>query len=288
MAFVRYLIALATQKAPSVIVIVASLGDVFRTLPFIWLSRLLRRKVILYFHTNLAVVAASHSATSRFVARIWARSQALVFLSSRLAADAVRGFRLPTDRIFVIPNGVDASWILMDRKPLDERTLDVVYVGRWAPEKGAQVLQTLFSSQRFGRQLTCHVFGAKLQDDIDTAIVSHGWCDSDQLIEAISSAKVLVLPTFSEAYPLVLLEAAACGTPFVASSVGGVPDIIGASGGGIQAQPGDIEGFSEAICTLINDRSCWEERSRAAFSWARSQTVAEVGAKWRALLGNLD
>ena len=287
-AFVRYLIAVTTQKVPSVIVIVASRGDVFRTLPFIWLSLLMRRKVILYFHTNLVAVFASQGEIARFVAVTWARSQASVFLSSRLAADAVRSFRLPTEKVVVIPNGVDARWARIEPKSLDDRNLDVVYVGRWAPEKGVHVLRTIFSSERLGRRLTCHVYGVRLHDDPATAIVSHGWCDGDELMRAVSSAKVLVLPTFSEAYPLVLLEAAACGTPFVASSVGGIPDIVEASGGGLQAEPGDIEGFSKAILKLINDRSCWAERSRAAHAWARSQTIAELGARWRTLLDNLD
>jgi glycosyltransferase involved in cell wall biosynthesis len=59
------------------------------------------------------------------------------------------------------------------------------------------------------------------------------------------AASVLVLPSYSEGVPNVLLEAMACGTPVVATRVGGVAEIVGGGNGLVAA--GDSEALAGAI-----------------------------------------
>jgi glycosyltransferase involved in cell wall biosynthesis len=60
------------------------------------------------------------------------------------------------------------------------------------------------------------------------------------------AADVVVLPSRSEGVPNVLLEAAACGTPFVASRVGGIPEIAHL-GPSRLVPPGDVESLATAL-----------------------------------------
>ncbi len=62
----------------------------------------------------------------------------------------------------------------------------------------------------------------KLQDKVEFT----GWIPHDKLAGYINKLKLLVLPSYTEGLPSIVLEAMACGTPVLATPVGAVPDMI--------------------------------------------------------------
>ena len=70
----------------------------------------------------------------------------------------------------------------------------------------------------------------------------------------IPAADILVLPSFSESFGLVLIEALACGVPVIGSNVGGIREII-TPDVGLLIEPDDFDGISSAIDKLISDES---------------------------------
>jgi glycosyltransferase involved in cell wall biosynthesis len=68
----------------------------------------------------------------------------------------------------------------------------------------------------------------------------------DTLPDWYRAADVFVLPSYSEGVPNVLLEASACGLPYVASNVGGIPEIAG-RGHGLLVPSGDVESLAAAM-----------------------------------------
>jgi glycosyltransferase involved in cell wall biosynthesis len=66
-----------------------------------------------------------------------------------------------------------------------------------------------------------------------------------------SSARVLALPSLYEGFGLPALEAMACGLPVVATNVSSVPEVVGEAG--LQIDPTDVEGLSEALRRLIEE-----------------------------------
>jgi teichuronic acid biosynthesis glycosyltransferase TuaC len=75
----------------------------------------------------------------------------------------------------------------------------------------------------------------------------------DQLPDWYRAADLFVLSSYSEGVPVVLLEAAACGTPFVASRVGGIPEIAHLSASRL-VPAGDAAALAEAIGASLADR----------------------------------
>jgi glycosyltransferase involved in cell wall biosynthesis len=99
--------------------------------------------------------------------------------------------------------------------------------------------------------------------------------------ELMSACDVFVLPSLSEGLPNVLLEAAACGKPMVASNVGGVPDIITHGKTGFLASPKDIKTFIHYIEMILSDSNLAEmgrearEHVRENFDWGNIVNTLE-------------
>lgn len=98
--------------------------------------------------------------------------------------------------------------------------------------------------------------------------------DDERLALAYAAADVFVLPALAENLPNVAIEAIACGTPVVASNVGGIPDAVRDGETGLLVTPGDAASLADGIRRLLADD---ELRARLG-AQARSVAEAEFGA----------
>jgi len=85
-----------------------------------------------------------------------------------------------------------------------------------------------------------------------------------QLPPYLAAADLMLLPSESESFGLAALEAMACGTPVVASAIGGLPEVIDDGQDGILLPPQDLAGMAQAVLELLQDRERLQEMSRAA------------------------
>jgi glycosyltransferase involved in cell wall biosynthesis len=83
----------------------------------------------------------------------------------------------------------------------------------------------------------------------------------------MARADVVVLPSFSEGFPNVVVEAMALGKPIVASAVGAIPEML-VDGSGIVVPPGDAEALARSLSNLMHDDAL--RRSLAASAQARA------------------
>ena len=113
-----------------------------------------------------------------------------------------------------------------------------------------------------------------------------GSVDQPALAGFLSLASVCVVPSYSESFGLVALEAAACGTPVVAARVGGLPTIVKDGLTGFTLVSHDPAQYAERIGRLLADeelRRCFSRRSRLVatqFSW--KDTVDRLVAEYTA------
>jgi glycosyltransferase involved in cell wall biosynthesis len=97
-----------------------------------------------------------------------------------------------------------------------------------------------------------------------------GYVPRERQIRLYQNATAFVLPSHYEGLPTVLLEAMACGTPAVATTVGGCPEVIEDGVDGLLVQPGDPPALSDAIATLVADPEL-----RARMGTTARQTILE-------------
>ena len=90
----------------------------------------------------------------------------------------------------------------------------------------------------------------KVEDENISDVIFTG--SRDDVENIIPSCDVLILPSFSESFGLVLIEALACGKPVIGSNVGGISEIIN-DDVGLLVNPNKISTITKAIDTIISD-----------------------------------
>jgi D-inositol-3-phosphate glycosyltransferase len=101
------------------------------------------------------------------------------------------------------------------------------------------------------------------------------------------AADVCLVPSRSESFGLVALEAAACGTPVVASAVGGLTTLIDHGRTGFLVERGDIDGFAGYTAKLLGSPLLAGEIAAAAAAEARRYTWSVAAARLRRLYAEL-
>ena len=100
-----------------------------------------------------------------------------------------------------------------------------------------------------------------------------GWqSGADRLTPIYNAAECLVLPSLHEGFPTVAGEAMACGTPVLASRVGGVPELVREDENGWMIPPGDDFALSKAVTFVLDS----PESVRAMRPAARAAALARV------------
>ena len=267
--------------APRVIqIIVGSRGDAVRMLPYIVLAKLRRSKVCLHFHKNRdAIFGDLPSVIRRIVLATWRRADGYCFLSNRLRDEYGGQFGLGKPCV-VIPNPISAEWLRQDVLSRTERTRGLVFLGRWSHEKGKEELLSVMRTFNGARPERCDIYSDN-GGPVETGnCVFHNWLGANEVRQVLRESTILLLPSHAEAFPTVLLEAAACGTPFVASNIAGIPDIAEQSQAGLLHEVGDVEGMREAITRLLTDRALWAECSDNGRRWVESLEVSRIVPLW--------
>ncbi|WP_298805299.1 glycosyltransferase family 4 protein [uncultured Lentibacter sp.] len=136
----------------------------------------------------------------------------------------------------------------------------LLFVGRLAPVKGLPVLLRALAEIPLVR-LTIAGDGPQ-RGEIESLIHAHklearvrllGYQSQDQVAELLSQSQALVLPSFAEGLPVVLMEAMAAGLPVISTRIAGVPELVKDGETGWLVAAGDQDGLKQAIKALLAD-----------------------------------
>ena len=198
---------------------------------------------------------------------------------------------IPRNKISVIPNGVDQDKFFPFPKEEARRRLGlpvdrnvILSVGNLTSNKGfhlliraLKVLHTKFHEKNLHLVI---VGEGKFQSELERLIASLNLENHVRLAGAVShkelylwysAADVFCLASSREGWPNVLLESLACGTPVVATPVGGIPEIVSSERIGLLTQRNEQE-IAEGISNAL--KKPWQ--SDAIIQYARQHTWNEV------------
>ena len=147
-------------------------------------------------------------------------------------------------------------------KVLSSKTgiLKLLFVGAISQRKGLYDLMTCLGD--ISHQFELHVCGdfldekdkeifSKLKDGLGDSVIFHGYVNGDQKKKIFSEADILVLPSYAEGLPVVLLEGMSSGCVIISSKVGAIPEIIKENNGKL-ISPGNLTELSDAVNYYLN------------------------------------
>lgn len=199
-----------------------------------------------YFNKPFTVTArgsdinliARHSIPDKLMRWAAGRAAASIGVSQALT-DAMGKMGMPASRLLMMPNGVDLKRFHIQPQAAARAVMGwpagpmLLSVGNLVENKGHHVaIEAL--ARLPGFRLVIAGEGPEREALVALASRIHvasrlqflGQVDQDRLASCYSAADMLVLASSREGWPNVLLESMACGTPVVATRVGGIPEIV--------------------------------------------------------------
>ena len=196
----------------------------------------------------------------------------------RAAREYVESLGVAPERIVVAPNAVDLSIFSVHPDRSHRRDCTFLYVGRLSQEKGPDVLVRAF--QEVPGKLVLAGLGPQepqVRALADDRVEFAGHVAREDLPELYARADCLVLPSRSEAWGMVLNEAAAAGLPLVATeAAGGGYDLIEQGVNGYRVPVEDEQALASALRTVAAD----PEWRLAAGKRSRQLTAGYTGEAW--------
>jgi glycosyltransferase involved in cell wall biosynthesis len=193
----------------------------------------------------------------------------------------------PGELASVVHNGVTAA----EFEPImtDTGASDLVFVGELRVLKGVDVLiQAIALLKQEGRGLNATIVGEgpdraafEAQVRAQDLAGSVRFVGAKPARSAFASGRLLVIPSRAESLPYIVLEAAAAGIPFIATRVGGIPEIFGPDAADL-VSPGDPAALARAIGLGLRDLA--GKRSAGARLQARVRELFSTEAMTDAVL----
>ena len=216
--------------------------------------------------------------------RVLHGADAIVVSTEEEREDLVRLYRARRHKVCVVPAGVDLELFAPLDKIQARRVLGlsekkvILYVGRIEPLKGLDLLLRALTLLEDAADTRLLVVGGNLEREgelgrlrsmaaalgIEHMVTFIGSVSQDELPNYYSASDVFVLPSYYESFGLAALEAMACGTPVIASRVGGLKTFIKHGESGYLVPWHCPEPFAQRLDVLLSNPALRERMGRAA------------------------
>lgn len=311
---------LRRTRADIVHIHTCSYASLRRNLLDLLLARSLGRKVVLHIHGGrFADYLDNAGMIERRLVRQLLRLAHAVIVLSETWASRLRS-RLPGVRLVVVANGIDPDWQTAAFRAENVRpprrratkTCRLLHLGPLTTAKGVEDL--LAAAKRLaadGRRFSLRLVGPAsdadrqaLQARIEAAgleckVTLHPTTTGAAKALLFHEADAFVLASHSEALPMVLLEAAACELPIVATTVGAVPELLGPAleaverlqpGPAVLIPPRDPDKLADALRRLIDNAALRRTlgsalRAHICEHYSLERQSASVADLYRSVLG---
>ena len=249
------------------------------------IAKLTGKPMIAKVHGSDVNVFTQEPARRRQICWALGRSVHVVAVSQALAT-RLEELGVDAGRISVLYNGVDPSRFYpvpqgQARRELGYAEEDriILFVGNVQPSKGCMELVQAFAKlrARVPRLKLVFVGAGPQQKALAGECAARGMAEDvtfagrlahEQIVRWFGAADLFCLPSHAEGVPNVVLEAMACGTPVVATRVGGIPEVL-PEYAGTMVPAKDVDALDDALFTALHTK--WD-RPRIAgharsFDW---------------------
>ncbi|WP_099823298.1 glycosyltransferase [Oceaniglobus indicus] len=165
------------------------------------------------------------------------------------------------NRIETVHCGIE-PWRFADPAALQAGPLRAVNIGRFCEQKGQMILVRAMAALKDSHpdiHLTL-VGDGPMRPDLEKAIEAHGledrialtgWLDEGRVNGELAAAHVLVMPSFAEGLPMVIMEAMAAGRPVISTFIAGIPELV-TPDTGLLVAAGDADALAGAMAKMAS------------------------------------
>lgn len=159
-----------------------------------------------------------------------------------------------SDKIMWYPNVRKPS---IYRRDPEIQSNSLVFMGHICDEKGVSDLLKL--SNKLKSRFNMHVYGAIKENKYlnfnwsEYSVTYHGEIKSEEVTKILSESYLLLLMSYREGYPGIIVESLSAGLPVLTTNVGGIPEMIKDGVEGLVVEPGDIESAYNKIINLSTE-----------------------------------
>lgn len=212
-----------------------------------------------------------------------------VFVPSQHVRKTLRGV-VPDEKIRVVNYGAPLLPSAKRVSPEATRSLKVLFVGSLIQRKGISYL--LQAVEMLGRKVELTLVGRRFRPNpkVDRACHRWRWYETLphwQVADLMLESDVLVLPSLTEAFGLVVTEALASGLPVIVTPNTGASEIIHNGQEGFIVPVGRADAIAESLNKLYEDRELLEQMSRQAQKTAAEMSWEGYRARWTEAVRNL-
>lgn len=164
-------------------------------------------------------------------------------------------------KIHVVHCGVDGNFLNQTVKDISSEP-HLTCVGRLCEQKGQLLLlQAMGQLSQEGKKCKLTLVGdGEMRPEIEALIKEYGleeqvtitgWASGEEVKNHIANARALVLPSFAEGLPVVIMEALALGRPVISTYIAGIPELVNHGVNGWLVPAGSIEELKNAIRSAL-------------------------------------
>ncbi len=235
---------------------------------------LLIASAIKILNPTVKVIFTAHNTFSSMLFRQWV----IYFLKPFRTVDTIFSPRMISffhkQNNTIIANGIDVCTYNPNPNPNPNPIFTFIIVGRLEIMKNHEFLINLVSELK-GYNFQLKIVGTGiLEEKLKKQVATLGLNDRVEFLggrrdvpELLSHADCLLLPSLWEAFPIVLLEAGACGVPVITTPVGCIPDFISKESGCLV----ELDGFKDAMIDIMDNYQSAQEKAELLLSTVKSQ-----------------
>lgn len=241
----------------------ASWNSFYRSFIYIAIARLVRLPVVLHIHPANFYEFYRRGGWVRksLIESAGNMSAKIVFLTSSIRDHFVAVY--PDKDLYVLPNPVNVGQFTRRENTPERNRLQLLFMGWIVKGKGVYdivdvipgVLKS-FPDARFvfaGNKEVEQLRSMIKQRGLGEVTSVPGWVSGQEKVDLLLGSGALLLPSYSEGVPNVILEAMASGLPIITTPVGGIPSILQHMVSGLFVNPGDKAELESAILQLLRD-----------------------------------
>ena len=206
----------------------------------------------------------------------------IVFLSEKTREEFVKN-GIDRDRTTVIYNFSTISFDEENLKKYRSGKLKFLFVGAISQRKG--IIDVLSALKKVDGEFELHICGDFMNDEtkdaffktvvgIEDKIFFHGFVKGEEKNRVFANCDILVLPSYGEGLPVVILEGYSAGCAIIASNVGAISEIVNTENG-ILVEPGDVDRLACAIQKYLDEgRSMLSKQQAINYKEADKYTIS--------------